>query len=135
MYVICCFCFKQKTAYEMRISDWSSDVCSSDLSGPSSASRLSNARSDGPTRTISRMVVSNVRLGLYFPGGFCAARNALSTNGLTMRISSGRAGGVGNSNGTSPLDQRSASYLNPAGARHAHLPMTETERKSTHMKT
>src|SRR3546814_1429154 len=27
-----CFFFKQKTAYEMRISDWSSDVCSSDLS-------------------------------------------------------------------------------------------------------
>src|SRR3546814_5453402 len=25
------FVFKQKTAYEMRISDWSSDVCSSDL--------------------------------------------------------------------------------------------------------
>src|SRR3546814_2103570 len=25
--------FKQKTAYEMRISDWSSDVCSSDLTG------------------------------------------------------------------------------------------------------
>src|SRR3546814_7449807 len=25
------FCFKQKTAYEMRISDWSADVCSSDL--------------------------------------------------------------------------------------------------------
>src|SRR3546814_5823741 len=40
--MICCgsFCvyvlfffFKQKTAYEMRISDWSSDVCSSDLMG------------------------------------------------------------------------------------------------------
>src|SRR3546814_1567686 len=38
-YVFICFCtcavvfffFKQKTAYEMRISDWSSDVCSSDL--------------------------------------------------------------------------------------------------------
>src|SRR3546814_6695935 len=28
------FFFKQKTAYEMRISDWSSDVCSSDLHGP-----------------------------------------------------------------------------------------------------
>src|SRR3546814_6284854 len=27
------FFFKQKTAYEMRISDWSSDVCSSDLNG------------------------------------------------------------------------------------------------------
>src|SRR3546814_13721793 len=34
--MMCCdrgvfFFFKQKTAYEMRISDWSSDVCSSDL--------------------------------------------------------------------------------------------------------
>src|SRR3546814_7405174 len=34
--MVCCllwlfFFFKQKTAYEMRISDWSSDVCSSDL--------------------------------------------------------------------------------------------------------
>src|SRR3546814_10798580 len=37
MLVVVCFVglfffFKQKTAYEMRISDWSSDVCSSDLS-------------------------------------------------------------------------------------------------------
>src|SRR3546814_5248484 len=31
--LITVFFFKQKTAYEMRISDWSSDVCSSDL-GP-----------------------------------------------------------------------------------------------------
>src|SRR3546814_1697205 len=30
----CLFFFKQKTAYEMRISDWSSDVCSSDLRVP-----------------------------------------------------------------------------------------------------
>src|SRR3546814_10207951 len=29
--MVFCFFFKQKTAYEMRISDWSSDVCSSDL--------------------------------------------------------------------------------------------------------
>src|SRR3546814_11373177 len=29
--VSCFFFFKQKTAYDMRISDWSSDVCSSDL--------------------------------------------------------------------------------------------------------
>src|SRR3546814_4815878 len=32
-----CFFFKQKTAYEMRISDWSSDVCSSDLFPPGKA--------------------------------------------------------------------------------------------------
>src|SRR3546814_8213854 len=32
MFFVCLiFFFKQKTAYEMRISDWSSDVCSSDL--------------------------------------------------------------------------------------------------------
>src|SRR3546814_6638775 len=35
MFIVCIssafFFFKQKTAYEMRISDWSSDVCSSDL--------------------------------------------------------------------------------------------------------
>src|SRR3546814_2457833 len=30
-FICCFFFFKQKTAYEMRISDWSSDVCSSDL--------------------------------------------------------------------------------------------------------
>src|SRR3546814_10296056 len=31
VFVLCVFFFKQNTAYEMRISDWSSDVCSSDL--------------------------------------------------------------------------------------------------------
>src|SRR3546814_6024813 len=30
LFVVVFFFFKQKTAYEMRISDWSSDVCSSD---------------------------------------------------------------------------------------------------------
>src|SRR3546814_1011098 len=36
------FFFKQKTAYEMRISDWSSDVCSSDLE----LSRLRHVHAD-----------------------------------------------------------------------------------------
>src|SRR3546814_13413839 len=31
MFILSVFFFKQKTAYDMRISDWSSDVCSSDL--------------------------------------------------------------------------------------------------------
>src|SRR3546814_10424817 len=31
MVIFLCCCYKQKTAYEMRISDWSSDVCSADL--------------------------------------------------------------------------------------------------------
>src|SRR3546814_5635118 len=39
---LCVFFFKQKTAYEMRISDWSSDVCSSDL--PAQGGKLGTAR-------------------------------------------------------------------------------------------
>src|SRR3546814_17138982 len=39
------FFFKQKTAYEMRISDWSSDVCSSDLLGVQERRPESVARS------------------------------------------------------------------------------------------
>src|SRR3546814_6518929 len=34
MFILFLFFFKHKTAYEMRISDWSSDVCSSDLFDP-----------------------------------------------------------------------------------------------------
>src|SRR3546814_2519524 len=34
------FLFKQKTAYEMRISDWSSDVCSSDLGSSAITEKL-----------------------------------------------------------------------------------------------
>src|SRR3546814_9755173 len=43
--VWCCFCFffKQMTAYGMRISDWSSDVCSSDLPLSSEACRAHGA--------------------------------------------------------------------------------------------
>src|SRR3546814_8681343 len=55
------FFFKQKTAYEMRISDWSSDVCSSDLSAGATDLELDVQQlgeffrgrefmSDGPTR-------------------------------------------------------------------------------------
>src|SRR3546814_3759683 len=40
------FFFKQKTAYEMRISDWSSDVCSSDLAGGEVVSRAVTAMAE-----------------------------------------------------------------------------------------
>src|SRR3546814_9566930 len=46
------FFFKQKTAYDMRISDWSSDVCSSDLSAPFFCSDDNNAVSS--TRSVKR---------------------------------------------------------------------------------
>src|SRR3546814_12860074 len=58
--IICCCCFfffKQKTAYEMLISDWSSDVCSSDLVGtwPSFrtlAGKYLLSHPDPPTRKV-----------------------------------------------------------------------------------
>src|SRR3546814_4502736 len=45
------FFFKQKTAYEMRISDWSSDVCSSDLTTTVAENRLYLSPSRGPDQT------------------------------------------------------------------------------------
>src|SRR3546814_20313455 len=44
------FFFKQKTAYEMRISDWSSDVCSSDLAVEVAREVGGGARPDGHHR-------------------------------------------------------------------------------------
>src|SRR3546814_2482160 len=41
------FFFKQKTAYEMRISDWSSDVCSSDLDAGVAALLFTDVGRDG----------------------------------------------------------------------------------------
>src|SRR3546814_1434676 len=43
------FLFKQKTAYDMRISDWSSDVCSSDLTPPTPAQPESPTFAAHPT--------------------------------------------------------------------------------------
>src|SRR3546814_15455022 len=60
------FFFKQKTAYEMRISDWSSDVCSSDLTGPSWKARTclllrskDNELSSGKPLSASRIMRSS----------------------------------------------------------------------------
>src|SRR3546814_8229523 len=53
----CFFFFKQKTAYEMRISDWSSDVCSSDLDGRSVDNfAAAPKRLDSRSRTLRRPV-------------------------------------------------------------------------------
>src|SRR3546814_10716103 len=69
------FFFKQKTAYEVRISDWSSDVCSSDLSATSlrwHRSRQTSSELSGLlslTRTISR------------PPGTCSRASASTRTG------------------------------------------------------
>src|SRR3546814_4560583 len=66
------FLFKQKTAYEMRISDWSSDVCSSDLMMRLSA-RLASDRSGTSavemamaTPLLLVLLIGTFELGYYF---------------------------------------------------------------------
>src|SRR3546814_4496922 len=66
------FFFKQKTAYEMRISDWSSDVCSSDLvfrmlvtAGPEGLmAGIIAERADVPPSTMSHHLATLERVGL-----------------------------------------------------------------------
>src|SRR3546814_20310310 len=59
VFILVFFFFKQKTAYEMRISDWSSDVCSSDLAIPQPPPRhvtqRSQRRLDHPPQPRMRM--------------------------------------------------------------------------------
>src|SRR3546814_2600304 len=63
--IILFFFFKQKTAYEMRISDWNSDVCSSDLVAGSALTPVAAAARDASTlarerlRRLSRYVSGN----------------------------------------------------------------------------
>src|SRR3546814_10104634 len=77
------FFFKQKTAYELRISDWSSDVCSSDLYSthlpgcpcaetPGAAGRLTHANtgaSQGSPPFAQRCPMGSVKTRRLKPGG------------------------------------------------------------------
>src|SRR3546814_9577795 len=76
------FFFKQKTAYEMRISDWSSDVCSSDLTGAS-------AREAEKIRTKDAFDVLVVGGG---PAGAAAAIYA-ARKGIRTGVAAERFGG------------------------------------------
>src|SRR3546814_1389501 len=81
----CCyfFFFKQKTAYEMRISDWSSDVCSSDLA-PGSYGEV------GATDPIVTLGLDPAAFTHRLPGGL-----ALTTKRLSSRHSLPGPIGVG----------------------------------------
>src|SRR3546814_8645107 len=55
------FFFKQKTAYEMRISDWSSDVCSSDLIDSAGDSLIVEFKDDSDAVEVKREEWENIR--------------------------------------------------------------------------
>src|SRR3546814_221951 len=73
IYFLCCLCFfffKQKTAYERRISDWSSDVCSSDLTGAPLAAPSANASGRvSPTKAEHVLASLDGRIALVIDDG------------------------------------------------------------------
>src|SRR3546814_8563778 len=77
MFLLYVFFFKQKTAYELRISDWSSDVCSSDLSAQDSRIHATGRQITIPVGAMCliffawRIVPGNIRIIIrqrHFPG-------------------------------------------------------------------
>src|SRR3546814_4618088 len=79
------FFFKQKTAYEMRISDWSSDVCSSDLIG------LESARS-GIAHTLDEAFAALMLAGLFGRDNGPDVQQALVAYALIVRSEERRVG-------------------------------------------
>src|SRR3546814_2876721 len=76
VYVVGVFFFKQKTTYEMRISDWSSDVCSSDRARTSRRRRWRNQGWRGrPSLNESSAWTDG---GKLIEDGHFAARSAIS---------------------------------------------------------
>src|SRR3546814_3691116 len=78
-----CFFFKQKTAYELRISDRSSDVCSSDLPHDAPARRA--GRPDA-ARDLLRLVCTSVRAGVgtSFEHGMWLSRASRTEDPLSI---------------------------------------------------
>src|SRR3546814_1584592 len=65
------FFFKQKTAYEMRISDWSSDVCSSDL--PRRGEEVANAFERNRRDRLIERQLAHARRKMFDIGGQAVA--------------------------------------------------------------
>src|SRR3546814_8488574 len=79
------FVFKKKTAYEMRISDWSSDVCSSDLVSATARSTATRVRKTTAARiaqstpagaAASTPVLGGMLIATIIPGGGGSGRAA-----------------------------------------------------------
>src|SRR3546814_4955453 len=75
--------FKQKTAYEMRISDWSADVCSSDLPKPRCPERRGRSADRG-ARACARLG-RRVRHARPARSGEMGVRHRLEQTGLVQR--------------------------------------------------
>src|SRR3546814_16010733 len=73
------FFFKQKTAYEMRISDWSSDVCSSDLAAQFARDEGGEGRLAGGAVAVAEHEVGAGN-GAVLAGGVAAGRHGVAVH-------------------------------------------------------
>src|SRR3546814_4376675 len=111
MYVVLCFVcvfFKQKTAYEMRISDWSSDVCSSDLDDPGRSS-LFGGFGHHVDRDIFAAELAIVESDLAVGG--CEQRVVLAHADVDARIDAGAALAHDNEIGRASGRERVCQYV------------------------
>src|SRR3546814_14400451 len=95
-YRMCVFLFKQKTAYEMRISDWSSDVCSSDLAAFTAKF------------TDIQLQATGITAASGLPG--VDSTNAPSNTALSINAGSARAKGVEVAGIVSPTSDMSFAF-------------------------
>src|SRR3546814_9668925 len=84
------FFFRQKTAYEMRISDWSSDVCSSDLRRLRPAAARSAALGRGCRAQAAAAEGAEADRVRQLPPGIAGARRRLP--GQRTRLEAARGG-------------------------------------------
>src|SRR3546814_8484506 len=132
MLVIFFFFFKQKTAYEMRISDWSSDVCSSDLG------RRQVTTADGNNTAIAIADYTKIKSS----GGFLGLdRDKLPAssllNGLPVEVDTLQWNGglVANEVNLKSKDLRTASMIHTGTDKRfaQQTAATEADRKSTRL--
>src|SRR3546814_8115684 len=135
------FCFKQKTAYEMRISDWSSDVCSSDLYradalDPDLAQRLARdalAKADDGELYLQYRATES----FSFDDGRLKTADYSTDAGFGLRAVSGEMTGFAHASDISaPAIRRAAetlALLDPAKDTPAGPPPRTKERKSTRL--
>src|SRR3546814_2004161 len=79
------FFFKQKTAYEMRISDWSSDVCSSDLTNSARSCARSKRSTPVPRLTARSLPLAQRRSASGSNSRTPASRNVPKSSNSRLR--------------------------------------------------
>src|SRR3546814_2693000 len=90
------FFFKQKTAYEMRISDWSSDVCSSDLPAECALALVAHQR-------VAKQYADVVRFNAF--GRYHARDERRDGRGLFVGVGGGKRLDIG------AVDQRGLNFI------------------------